>query len=137
MHLASCIQKNFYHLIITTMHSRTKRSASRSRKNLGMIKYLLVAFLGISGIFLITQAFDITTSLSNAVQYVRQIILTVDGSSNSPAKIILDGTTGGGITLTDLTGKVVLGTDTTGMIIASSSGDVFNYISGDINNLIS
>jgi hypothetical protein len=37
--------------------------------------------------------------------------------------------TGGGVTITNLTGKVVLGTDGNGKIMESSGFDVYNYIS--------
>jgi hypothetical protein len=40
---------------------------------------------------LATQAFNINTSLSNAVQYIAQIIITSDGSNLGTTGIVLDG----------------------------------------------
>jgi hypothetical protein len=75
------------------------------------------------------QVFNIDTSIDNAIQYIQQIFLTEDGSNTSPTTIILDGTTGGGITITNLPNEVVLGTDSSGKIIGSDASSVYDYIS--------
>jgi cell shape-determining protein MreC len=77
-----------------------------------------------------TYAFDISTSLSNFIQYGRQIFLTNNGSNSGITGIILDGMANGGITITNLTSAVVLGTDTDGKITVSTGGAVYNLISG-------
>jgi hypothetical protein len=78
------------------------------------------------------QAFEIDSSLDNAIQYINQIFLTEDGSNTTTTGIILDGATTGGITITNLPSEVVLGTDGNGKIIGSSATGVYNYISGFI-----
>jgi hypothetical protein len=69
-----------------------------------------------------TQAFDINPNLNNAIQYIQQIFLTSDGSNSPTATtgLILDGTSTGGIWITNLTGEIVLGTDSSGKIIGST-----------------
>jgi hypothetical protein len=79
------------------------------------------------------QAFDIDPNLNNAIQYINQIFLTEDGSNTTPTTVIVDGSAGGGITITNLTGKEVLGTDNNGKIIGSTATGVYNYISGFID----
>ncbi|MEI7563390.1 MAG: hypothetical protein WCJ39_07255 [bacterium] len=43
---------------------------------------------------LMTQAFEINTSLQNAVQYIQQIFLTSNGNTSGTTGIILDGEAG-------------------------------------------
>lgn len=69
-----------------------------------------------------TQAFDISTYLTNSVQYIQQIILTNDGSNSASATtgIILDGSGGNAF----FGGQVGIGT--TGPIATLDvSGDVY------------
>ncbi|MEI7562394.1 MAG: hypothetical protein WCJ39_01345 [bacterium] len=58
-----------------TSHKATSHSRNK------IFKYLTVFFLGFSGIALLTQGFNITTNLDNAVQYINKIVLTSDGSN--------------------------------------------------------
>ena len=83
-----------------------------------------------SCILFIARAFEVGVIAPNAVQYIQKVFLTNDGSNASTTGVIVDGTTNGGITITNLPSKPVLGTDTNGKIIASTSGDVYNYIHG-------
>ena len=46
---------------------------------------------------LATQALDIDTSLNNAVQYISQIFVTSDGTTNGTDGVFIDGTNGGKI----------------------------------------
>lgn len=65
-------------------------------------------FLGASAVLLATtQAFQISTSLTNAVQYIQHIILTVDGSNLTSTKIDLDGSNGDAYFM----GKIGIGTN--------------------------
>ncbi|MCX6823183.1 MAG: hypothetical protein NTX91_04315 [candidate division SR1 bacterium] len=79
-------------------------------------------FLGASAVMLATQAFDITTSLNNAVQYISQIFVTSDGTPSGTDGVFLDGTNGGKlgvgtnavtpgaqVEITDSTGSILLG----------------------------
>ena len=75
------------------------------------------------------MAFEIVPIAPNAIQYIQQIFLTDDGSNDSITGLLLDGRTDGGITITNLTGKIVLGTNSDGKIIASTSEDIYNLIS--------
>ena len=70
-----------------------KSLASQGTHNV-ILKYLTMFFLGVSCVVLTTQAFNITTSISNAVQYINRIVLTSDGSNQGTTGIVLDGTNG-------------------------------------------
>jgi hypothetical protein len=59
-------------------------------------------FLWASAVMLATQAFDINTSLSNAVQYIGQVFVTSDGTPDGTDGVFLDGSNGG---------KIGIGTD--------------------------
>ncbi|MEI6118649.1 MAG: hypothetical protein WCP92_05495 [bacterium] len=47
-----------------------------------------------SCIIVVTNAFDITPSTINAVQYIQSIFLTASGNNTSATGIYLDGTSG-------------------------------------------
>ena len=81
-----------------------------------------------SVVLFVARAFDVGVIMPNAVQYIQKVFLTSDGSNSWTTGITLDGTTNGGITITNLPSKPVLGTDANGKLIASTSGDVYNYI---------
>jgi hypothetical protein len=49
-----------------------------------------------SCIFFITQAFNVTPNITNAVQYIGKILLTASGSNFDATGIILDGANGDG-----------------------------------------
>jgi len=90
--------------------------------------------LWVFSIVFTTTAFNITPSVPNAIQYIKTIFLTSNGSNTSSTGIILDGSGGtawfsGDVTLNSLPNAVVLGTDGSGKIIYSTSGDVYNFIS--------
>ncbi|MEI6673477.1 MAG: hypothetical protein WCL02_09685 [bacterium] len=61
-----------------------------------------------SCILFIARAFDIVPVVPNAVQYISKVFLTNDGSNTSATGIILDGTTNGGVTITNLPNKIIL-----------------------------
>ena len=81
-----------------------------------------------SAVMLMTSAFDIGVIAPNAVQYIQKVFLTNDGSNSWVTGIILDGSTNGGITINNLTGKVVLWTDANGKLVGKTSGDIYNLI---------
>jgi len=82
-----------------------------------------------SCILFAAKGFEIVPIAPNAIQYIQQIFLTASGSNQSATGVWIDGRMEGGITIANLTGKVVLGTNAGGKIIESTSGDVYNYIS--------
>lgn len=82
--------RGFYSLL-TGMFAYTSHKATSHSRN-KIFKYLTVFFLGFSGIALLTQGFNITTNLDNAVQYINKIVLTSDGSNQWATGIVLDGT---------------------------------------------
>jgi hypothetical protein len=61
--------------------------------------------------------------------FIKTIFLTSSGSNTSATGIVLEGGVTWGITITNLTSAVVLGTDQNGKIISSSAANVYNYIS--------
>ncbi|MEI8091094.1 MAG: hypothetical protein WCG98_02335 [bacterium] len=65
-------------------------SSSRNHK-ITVFKYLTVFFLGASCVTLLTQAFDISMNVNNAIQYIQRIFITSDGTNNGTVGIILDG----------------------------------------------
>jgi len=114
------------------MAFRKKNLLDRTSTRTNIFKYLTMFFLGASCVILATQAFNINSSLTNAVQFIRQIVLTNDGSNLSTTGIILDGTIGGGITITNLPNEIVLGTNPNGEIIGSSASSIASYLSSYI-----
>jgi len=99
--------------------SRTKR----------IFKNLVIFMIGFSWIFFVTRAFNITPISTNAIMFMKSIFLTASGNNASVTGIILDGSTSWGITITSLTGKIVLWTDNSGKLIESSASGVASYIS--------
>ena len=82
-----------------------------------------------SAVLFIARAFDVGVIAPNAVQYIQSVFLTSDGSNSWTTGIILDGTTNGWITITNLPSKSVLGTDANGKITGSSASVIYNLIS--------
>lgn len=64
-------------------------------KNL-FTKYTIMFLLGISFVLFFTNAFNITTNIENASQYIKQIILTDDGSTKWTTWVVIDWNTSGG-----------------------------------------
>ncbi|MCX6823184.1 MAG: hypothetical protein NTX91_04320 [candidate division SR1 bacterium] len=85
-----------------------KTISSIPRRRLYFFKYMTMFFLGVSAVILATQAFEIDTSLNNAVQYISQIILTNDGTNTASTAIELDGSNGNAY----FSGQVGIGTNT-------------------------
>ena len=95
-----------------------------------------------SCLLFVARAFEIVPIANNTVQYIKSIFLTSSGDNNSTVGIRLDGGSTGGITITNLTSAIVLGTDGSGKIVASTATGLYNfmsgvYSSGAIYNLIS
>ena len=70
------------------------------RRRMYFFRYMTMFFLWASAVMLATYAtntLDISTSLQNAVQYIGQIFVTSDGTSNWATGIFIDGTSGGRI----------------------------------------
>jgi len=110
--------------------SFTHKNLQAKKSNMGFMKWATLFFLWMSAVLFVARAFDIGVIMPNAVQYIQKVFLTSDGSNSWTTGITLDGTTNGGITITNLPSKPVLGTDANGKLIASTSGDVYNYIHG-------
>ena len=107
----------------------TSKNLHAKRRNMSFIKGATIFFLWMSCILFMANAFEIWVVAPNAFQYIQKIFLTNSGDNTSATGIILDGTTAGGITITNLTGIRVLGTDSNGKLIAQTSGIVYNLIS--------
>lgn len=108
----------------------TSKNLLRKPRNMNFFKGATMFFFGMSAVLLMTQAFDISVVVPNTIQYIQKIFLTADGSNTATTGIILDGTLSGGITITNLADKTVLGTDVNGKIISVSSGSVYDFIKG-------
>ena len=106
----------------------------------------------------IARAFEITPVTNQVKSYFNKIIFTASGNNTSATGIVLDGTNGDAyfrgmvgigddtpaypldvsgdvhftndLVLSALANVVVLGTDSNGRFIASTSGDVYDFISG-------
>jgi len=63
------------------------------RKN-STFKTITLSVIGLLGLSFFAGAFNITTNLMNTLQYIRQIVLTSDGSNTGTTGIVLDGTNG-------------------------------------------
>lgn len=100
------------------------------------LKYLRVFVLGATSIFSIYAAVgyvNIDNNVDNAIQVIKKIVLTTDGTDSGTTGIVLNGTNGdsyfsGNMTLAKLPSVVVLGTNSGGVVIASTAGNVFDYI---------
>jgi len=97
---------------------------------MNFIKWATLFFLWASCVLLVTRAFDIVPIAANTIQYIQKVFLTTSGDNQSAVGIALDGTPTGGITISNLSSKAVLGTDSDGKITEAASGDVYNLISG-------
>lgn len=100
-----------------------------SPKSFSFLKYSALFMLGISAVYFASAYTSINTMLTNATQYIQKIILTSNGNQNGMTGIILDGTLNGGITIANLMNALVLSTDSNGKIIASTSGNLYGFIS--------
>ena len=100
-----------------------------SPKSFSFLKYSALFMLGISAVYFASAYTSINTALTNATQYIQNIILTTNGNQDGVTGIVLDGTTGGGISISNLMNALVLGTDGNGKIIKSTSGTLYNFIS--------
>lgn len=106
----------------------------KTKHGLQIYKYLVMFFLWASAVMLMTQAFNIVPISPNVIQYIKTIFLTTDGSNTSATGIILEWSWGDGrfknsITVNNLPIAVVVGTNASGKLIASTSGAVYNFIS--------
>ena len=107
-------------------------------KQLGIknnFKHFVRFLIGISCVFFITTAFEISPIATNAIIYIKTIFLTTSGSNASATGIILEWSGGnarfkGSMTIDSLPNIVVLGTNGSGKLLASTSGAVYNFISG-------
>jgi len=104
-----------------------------------IFKYFVRFFLGLSWVFFVTNAFTIAPIAPNAIQYIKTIFLTRDGSNTSATGIILEWLSGDGrfrnsVTVNNLPDAIVVGTNASGKLIYSTSGAVYNYISGFITS---
>ena len=99
-----------------------------------MFKNLVRFLLGVSGIFFVTTAFEIVPLAPNTVSFIKTMFLTSNGSNVSTMGIILEWLGGYGwfqwsVTVDSLRNAVVVGTDGSGKLIASTSGNIYNFIS--------
>lgn len=94
-------------------------------------------FLWASAVMLAAQAFEINTSLNNAVQYISQIFVTSDGTPTGTTGIFLDGTNGGKIGIwtntpsqaLEVNGNVAL---TTGWRIWAATNQIYMARNGNV-----
>lgn len=88
------------------------------RRRSYFLKYMTMFFLWASATILATQAINISTSLSNAVQYIQKIIITSDGSNSGTTGIVLDGSGGNAFFI----GTVAIGTNNFASALNVSGG---------------
>ncbi len=113
--------------------SFTHKNLQAKKSSMGFIKWATLFFLWMSAVLFVARAFDVGVIMPNAVQYIQKVFLTSDGSNGGTTGIMLDGTTNGWITITNLPSKPVLGTDANGKITGSSASVVYNLISSLIS----
>ena len=65
-----------------------------SRKSLSLVKYCIIFLLGISVVYYASAYTTINTALTNATQYIQNIILTDDGNESGVTGIVLNGANG-------------------------------------------
>ena len=117
----------------------TDKKIQSTKKMMSFIKWATLFFLWLSWVFFVTTAFNIAPIAPNAIQYIKTIFLTTDGSNASATGIILEWSWGDGrfknsVTINNLPNVVVVGTNASGKLISSTSGAVYNFISGFIVN---
>ena len=108
--------------------SFTRRNLHKNT-GLNMLKWATLFFFWMSCVMFMARAFEIVPSAPNVIQYIQQIFLTKNWDNKSDLGIILDWRSTGGITIMNLTSAIVLGTDSSGKIIRSTSGSIYNFIS--------
>ena len=106
----------------------------KTLKTKNMFKNLVRFLLGISWMFFVTTAFEIVPIAPNAVSFIKTIFLTNNGSNVSPMGIILEWLGGHGwfqwsVTVDSLRNAAIVSTDGSGKLIASTSGNIYNFIS--------
>ncbi|MCF7835215.1 hypothetical protein K9M48_04165 [Candidatus Gracilibacteria bacterium] len=92
-------------------------------------KYLIVFLLGISFALFFSSALNIVTGIENATQYIKQIILTSDGTASGTTGIVLDG----------VNGRIGIGTDSpqaTLQVIGTILGGENNSTSSNYDSFI-
>ena len=90
--------------------------------------------IGLMSLIFVAHGFNVGTNLFNAVQYIGKIVLTSDGSNLSATGIVLDGNGwnayfGWNIILDSLHSATVLGTNSSGQVIASTASNIANFMS--------
>jgi len=93
-----------------------------SRNGMSFIKGATFFFLGMSVVMFMAKAFEVTPVATNAVMYIRDILITTDGSSSAGQRIALQWASGNGsfsgtVTATTLSGTNIRGTTITGTTI--------------------
>lgn len=112
-----------------------RQKSNYSRKNIGVLKWLLIFFLGMSCMFFVTEAFNVVPVTRNIVQYIQSIFLTQDGYSTSPQTIALNGIDGSSYFEGDMTvdGHATFGSAS---IWKNSLYTNYNWLFG-FNNILS
>ncbi|MFZ2150765.1 MAG: hypothetical protein WAZ12_00390 [Candidatus Absconditicoccaceae bacterium] len=116
------------------------------RKNL-FPKFTIVFLLGMFFVLFFTNAFTIVTGIENASQYIKQIILTNDGSTKGATGVIIDGNISGGRIGSDLyctldfskcvNIKGIISTGDLGSLGIIKTGDLATFKLTEIDPLIS
>ncbi|MCF7835497.1 hypothetical protein K9M48_05655, partial [Candidatus Gracilibacteria bacterium] len=65
----------------------------QKRKN-STFKYISLFLFGILFALMATQAFTIVTGIENAVQYIKQIVVTSDGTASGTTGVFIEGLSG-------------------------------------------
>lgn len=76
--------------------SFTSKNLHSTRGGMGFIKWATLFFLGMSCVFFMARAFDVETNLNAARTYLKEMVLTVDGTNLWSTGIALDGILGNG-----------------------------------------
>jgi len=118
-------------IIIYIMKSLHMKALGTNNIFKNMARFLL----GLSWVFFVTMAFEIVPIAPNSINFLKTIFLTSNWSNTATTGIVLEWSGGNGwfkwsLTIDSLPNVVVLGTNASGKLIASTSGAIYNFISG-------
>ncbi len=103
---------------------------SSPRLSLVTLSAAVIVGMTVVGVWL--AQLTIPTTLSNATIYIKDLLVTTDGTSSTSPKIALDGGAGT-VTIANLINTPVLGVDANGQVIPQTSAAVYNYIASQVS----
>lgn len=108
--------------------SFTKKNLQSHKSGMTFLKGATFFFLGISCVLFMAKAFEVIPSMTNTMMYIKNIILTTDGSNTSSStRITLDGSLGNGNFSGAVSATTVSANTISGTIVHGTTGS-FSWV---------